>query len=369
MQKVKVGLVGCGAIAPAYLRNLQSHFAGVVDVIACGDALQDNARKIAAEFNIPMAGSPEQVLANPAVELVLNLTPARAHHAVSLAILRAGKHLFSEKPLALTREDGREILALAAERGLRVGGAADTFLGAGIQLARKLVDEGRIGTPIAATALMSANTFHNARYHDAYRGVLLDLGPYYLTALITILGPIARVSGAAEIRFRAKPYAPDSPDAGKSFPVDIPTTVGATLEFDDGTVCSLIASGDVYGYIPRVEIIGRTGSITLHDANRHSEKVIVRGVDKEEVIQPSTGFRELGRGLGVAEMALALRENRAPRASGDLMYHVLDAMLAVHDSSLAERHVRLESRVMRPEPFDLDSLPAGVTAPPVPAAR
>jgi predicted dehydrogenase len=357
MQKVTVGILGCGAIAPAYLRNLKSHFAGAVDVVACADTVSENAKKCAAEFGVPRACSPTELLADPAVELVINLTPAGAHHAVSRSVLDAGKHLFSEKPLALTREHGRELVALAAARGLRIGGAADTFLGAGVQLARKLVDEGRIGTPMAATALFGANVFHHARYHHVFRGVLLDLGPYYLTALIALLGPIARVGGAAEIRFREKPHAPDSPDAGKMFAVDIPTSVSAALDFADGTVGAMIASGDVHGYFPRVEVLGTAGALTINDANKYGGNLVLRTAKGEETFEPTDGFGELGRGLGVAEMAVALREGRAPRASGDLMFHVLDAMLAVHESSAEDRHVRLGSRIERPSAFDYASLP------------
>lgn len=359
MKKVAVGFMGCGAIAPAYLRNLQSHFAGTVDVVACADNLPESAAKCAREFHLPRACTPDELLQDPAVELIVNLTPAPAHHEVSLGILRAGKHLFSEKPLALTLAQGRELVALAKSKKLQIGGAADTFLGAGGQIARRLVDEGRIGTPIAAQGVWGGNVFHSERYHKVYRGSLLDLGPYYLTALVNIFGPVTRVASAAEIRFKEKPHPLDGPDAGKTFAVDFPTTVSGSLDFSDGSVASIISSCDLHGYFPRVEIYGRTGSITLSDANRYSARVTVRTVDGEQSYDTPPGFTELGRGLGVAEMAMALRENRAPRASGDLMLHVLEVMLAVHDSSPANRHVRIESRVERPAPFDYASMPRG----------
>jgi predicted dehydrogenase len=357
MKKVTVGIMGCGAIAPAYLRNLKSHFSGAVDVAACADALPASAEKVAREFSVPRACTPAQLLEDPQVELVINLTPAPAHHEVSLSILRAGKHLFSEKPLALSLEHGRELVALAAARGLRLGGAADTFLGAGGQLARKLVDEGRIGLPIASQAIFGANVFDSERYHQVFRGALLDLGPYYLTALVNILGPVARVSSAAEIRFKEKAHPAGGPEAGKTFKVDFPTTVSAAVDFADGSVGSIISSCDFHGYFPRVEIFGRTGSITLSDANRYSARVTLRTQDGEESWDNPAGFRELGRGLGVAEMAVALREHRAPRASGDLMFHILETSLAVHTSSPANRHVAVASRVERPAVFDFASLP------------
>jgi predicted dehydrogenase len=358
MKKVTVGIMGSGAIAPSYLRNLKSHFAGTVEVLACADAVAESATKVAREFSVSRAVTPAELLEDPSIELIINLTPAPAHHEVSLSILRAGKHLFSEKPLALSLDHGRELVTLAASRKLSIGGAADTFLGAGGQLARKLVDDGRIGTPIAAQAIFGADVFDSERYHQVYRGALLDLGPYYLTALVNILGPIIRVSSAAEIRFKEKPHPVSGPDAGKTFAVDFPTTISAAVDFADGSVGSIIASCDLHNYFPRVEIFGRTGSITLSDANRYSARVTVRTNNGEESFDLPPGFRELGRGLGVAEMAVALRENRAPRASGDLMFHILEASLAVHTSSPANRHVAVASRVERPAVFDYASLPA-----------
>jgi predicted dehydrogenase len=359
MKKINVGILGCGAIAPSYLRNLKSHFAGTVTLAACADAVAESAAKCAREFSIPLASSPEELLRDSSIELVVNLTPAPVHHEVSLAILRAGKHLFTEKPLALTLAHARELVTLAKARQLRIGGAADTFLGAGGQLARKLVDEGRIGQPIAAQAIWGANVFDSERYHKVYRGALLDLGPYYLTALVNILGPITRVASAAEIRFKEKPHPADGPDAGKTFAVDFPTTAAGAVDFADGSVGTLISSCDLHGYFPRVEIYGRKGSITLSDANRYSARVTVRGHEHEESFDAPAGFRELGRGLGVAEMAVAIRENRDPRASGDLMLHVLEVMLALHESSPANRHVAIQSHVARPASFDFASLPPG----------
>lgn len=362
MQKVSVGILGCGAIAPAYLGNLRRHFSGAVKVVACGDTVREHAARCAAEFGVPKACSPEELLGDAGVELVVNLTPAPVHHAVSLSILRAGKHLFSEKPLALSREHGREILMLAASRNLQVGGAADTFLGAGTQLCRKLIDGGRIGTPIAAHILVGTRCFDSEHYHRVFRGALLDLGPYYLTALVALLGPIARVSGAAEIRFPERTHPAGSPKAGTTFAVEIPTSVSAALELADGSVASLIVSSDVDEYFRRLEIFGTMGSIVVPDNNRYSGKVIVRSGENEETFGNPPGFGELGRGLGVAEMAVAIRENREPLASGALMYHVLDTMLAVHDSSSAGRHVRLESTVARPVAFDYATLPGEARA-------
>lgn len=366
MDPVRVGLLGCGAIAPAYLRNLTTHFAGVVDVVACADTVAESARKRAEEFRVPRACGPDELLAAPDVELVINLTPAPAHHATSLQVLRVGKHLFTEKPLALSRAAGKELVREAAARGVTLAGASDTFLGAGLQWCRRLLDEGRIGTPVAAHALITIPAYGRPRYHHTFRGALLDLGPYYLGALVALLGPITRVTSAAEIRWREKIAADGEPTAGQPFPVDFPTTAAAALDFADGTVASLVASCDVHSYYPRVEIYGTAGALTLNDANGYGGKVLLRTAQGEEIFENAPGFAETGRGLGVAEQALALRAGRPPRAHGGYLYHVLDAMLAVHDASPANRHVRLESTCNRPAPFDAAEFPAG-KPPPVPA--
>lgn len=181
-EPVRVGLMGCGAIAPAYLTNCQKHFAHLLEVVACADVVPETAAKCAAEFSIPRALTPADLLACPQIELIVNLTPAPAHAETNLAILNAGKHVFSEKPLALDRVSGRAILDLAARRDLVVGGAADTVLGAGLQAARTVVDSGALGRITGATGLITISLHGSRRYHEAYRGPVLDLGPYMVAA-------------------------------------------------------------------------------------------------------------------------------------------------------------------------------------------
>ncbi len=352
MNKVRLGILGCGAIAPAYLQNFRQHFGEIVEVVACADVVAEAAVKRTREFGIPLACAPDELLANSQVELIVNLTPASVHHAVNLSILRARKHLFSEKPLALSREQGREILATAAAGGLRVGGAADTFLGPGLQFCRQLIDAGEIGIPIAAQAFVSVGQFQSEHYHNFYRGALLDLGPYYIAAMVTLLGPIVRIASAAEIRFPEKTHPAEGANAGKTFKVGFPSTLAAALTFADGSVGSLLSSCDVSGYYPRVEIHGSLGTLVLNDANSYQGEITLIGPKKNQTFKSMPGFREAGRGLGAAEMAVALRENRAPRSSGELMYHVLETMLAMQEGGPRE----IESRIDRPAPFDLDSL-------------
>lgn len=355
MNPVRIGLLGCGAIAPAYLRNLKTHFSRCVEVVACADVVPEAATNRADEFGLRHASSPEELLSDPEIELVVNLTPAPRHYETSLSVLHAGKHLFSEKPLALSRQQGNEILRTAADRSLQVGGAVDTFLGPGLQSCRALLEDGRIGTPIAATAIITLPMFGVRRYHDVYRGALFDIGPYYITALVCLLGPVTRVSGAAEIRFKEKLGAPGTPDEGATFRVDIPTTVAATFEMVDGTVVSFIASGDAHSYFPRTEIFGTHGSLRLNDANQYGGSIELNTVGESSavhVIDTGHPYGAFDRGLGVAEMAVAMRAGRKPLAHGGLMSHVLDVMLAIEESSRSGKHVRILSSVSRPDSFD-----------------
>lgn len=357
MARTRIGILGCGAIAPAYLKNLTTHFAGSLEVIACADLVPALAEKQAAEFGIPRACQPKELLADPEIEIVLNLTPAPAHHTVSLSVLRAGKHLFTEKPLALSLDHGREILEEARQRKLRIAGAADTFLGGSLQMARRLIDEGAIGTPVAAHAFVSIPMRHSERYHTVFNGPLLDLGPYYLTALVALLGPVARVAGSAEIRSPEKTEVID----GKSctFRLPVPSTASATLDFADGSVATLITSCDVYGYYPKVEIHGTRGFMILNDANNYGGTVTVKTHDGETAHEPTGGFCEKGRGLGVLEMAEAIRAHNEPRADGTLLMHLLEIMNGIHESSRRNRHLAVETQVERPAAFDYASLVGG----------
>ena len=197
--KVKVGIIGCGNIFSAYAKGLRVF--DILELAACADIDMARARAKAEEFNVPRACTVDELLADPAIEIVVNLTVPKTHAEVSLQIIEAGKHVYSEKPLAVTREDGGRILAAAKARGLLVGCAPDTFLGGGLQTCRKLIDDGWIGRPVAATAFMAGhgveawhpNPFF---YYQKGGGPVFDMGPYYLTALINLLGPARRVTGA-----------------------------------------------------------------------------------------------------------------------------------------------------------------------------
>ncbi|MFB3882318.1 MAG: Gfo/Idh/MocA family protein [Armatimonadota bacterium] len=356
MNPVKVGLVGCGQISKAYLENLTGMLKRVVEVVACSDLIAERAQQRASQFGVPAVCTTEELIADPQIEIVVNLTMPAEHHGVTMAALSAGKHVFSEKPLTINRQLGKEIVQTAARKVLRLAGAPDTFLGAGLQACRRLIDEGKIGVPITAQALLAAG-HSSERYYNIFTGPMFDMGPYYLTALLSLLGPVRRVTGSAQTPFAEKPYPPDSPDFGKTWRVSRPGNISGVLDFAAGCVGVITTTAEAGGYHPRLEVYGSEGTLITNDPNSYTGPVTLlpQKGDPERIPLPE-GFPAWGRGLGVAELAQAVRAGRAARASGDLMYHVLDIMHGIHDASAEERHLHLDSGPPRPEPFELADL-------------
>lgn len=362
MDKVKVGLIGCGMISGIYLKNATEVYK-TLEVVAVADLDLHRARARAEEFNIPKVYSPEELFADPEIELVINLTVPQAHASLCMAALEAGKHVYVEKPLAVHREDGLKILELAKSKGLLVGSAPDTFLGGGIQTCRKLVDDGWIGEPIAATAFMlkqGPEVFHpepDFFYQDG-GGPMFDMGPYYLTALVNLMGPIRKVTGSARATFAERTIM-TGPRAGQKVPVQTPTHIAGVFDFASGAVGTIITSFDVWGtQLPRIEVYGTTGTLVVPDPNTFGGPIYIRRQGETEWSQvPLThGFSENSRGIGAAEMAFAIRNGGAHRVNGELAYHVLDVMHAFLESSDKGIHVEVSSYCKRPEALPMNFL-------------
>jgi predicted dehydrogenase len=361
-EKVRAGIIGCGVISGIYLKNLPTFDA--VEVVACADLVLERAQARAAEFGVPRACSPEALLADSAVDLVVNLTIPKAHAGVALAAVDAGKSVYNEKPLAVERSQGEELLCRAQAKGVRVGGAPDTFLGGGIQTCRKLIDDGAIGEPVAATAFFAGHGHEHwhpdpAFYYQVGGGPMFDMGPYYLTALVSLLGPIRRVAGSARITFPERTIT-SKPKEGETIRVETPTHVAGTVDFRSGAIGTVITSFDVWSHsLPRLEIYGSEGTLAVPDPNTFGGPVRIRtGREKEWQDVPEThGWTQNSRGLGAADMATALRSGRPHRASGALAFHVLDAMHAFLDASREGRAIDLQSTCERPAP-----LPVGLSA-------
>lgn len=356
--KVKAGIIGCGNIAPAYVRGCAPY--DVIDLAACADIRPEAAQRFAAEHGL-QALSVDDLLADPDIQIVINLTIPKAHAEVARHVIEAGKHVYNEKPLTITRENGQQLLAAAEAKGVRIGCAPDTFLGGGIQTCRKLIDDGVIGAPVAATAFMMNHGHEGwhpnpAFYYEIGGGPLLDMGPYYLTALVNLLGPVARVAGAARQSF-AERLITSQPLNGTRIAVEVNTHLAATLDFAAGAIGTLIMSFDVWAHrLPRLEIYGAEGTLSVPDPNTFKGPVRVWTTATREWEDVAlTHTDAIGRGTGVADMAYAIQSGRAHRASGHLAYHILDVMHAIENSATSGQHIALASTCDQPA-----ALPVGL---------
>ncbi|WP_419998712.1 Gfo/Idh/MocA family protein [Streptomyces boninensis] len=331
-----IAVVGCGTISDQYLKNLTTF--PDLRVVFCADLDTDRARTQAEAYGVPRHGTAEAALARPDVDLVVNLTVPVAHYDVAAAAIAAGKHVWNEKPLTLDPESGRKLLKEAATAGVLLGCAPDTFLGAGLQTARRLVDAGRIGTPLSALALLQGpgpEGWHPSPefYYLRGGGPLFDMGPYYLTALAAMLGPASRAAAVTR-RARDARTVGSGPKAGVTFPVEVDTHVTALVEYASGPAASLVFSFDSplqrHGFI---ELTGTEATLALPDPNTFGGQVRLRpsGSDDWTVIEPEGATN--GRGMGVLDMARSLRDGSAHRASGELAQHVLETMSAIERSA------------------------------------
>lgn len=361
MEKVKVGIIGCGNIFGAYIEGCRAF--EILEVVACADINPSAAAAKAQEHNIPNVLTIEELLNDPKIEIVINLTVPQAHAMVSTAAIAAGKHVYSEKPLTVTRVLGQEVLAAAREKGVLVGCAPDTFLGGGLQTCRKLIDDGAIGEPVAAVAFMISHgpeAWHPnpAIFYQLGAGPMLDMGPYYLTALINLLGAVQRVTGSTRISF-AERIATSEARYGERLTVEVPTHVTGVLDFVSGAIATLLITFDVWhSTLPRLEIYGSAGTLLVPDPNTFGGPVRLRRMGEAEWSEvPLTHSADVGRGIGVADMASAMQSGRPHRANGDMAYHVLELMEAFEVSSQSGRHIQVESRCERPLPLPLGLLP------------
>ena len=359
---LRIGLVGAGQISGAYLKTLPQ--LDNVRVTAVADL--DPARAAATADTVPGARAltPAELLAAPDVDLVLNLTIPAAHAEVALAAIAAGKHVYGEKPLAADTREARQILDAAAQAGVRVGCAPDTVLGTGVQTARAQLDAGAIGRPVAATAFMV--TPGHERWHPApefyYRpggGPLLDMGPYYLTALVTMLGPVRRVVGMSATPQPTRTVG-SGPNAGNSFPVEVATHVTGVLEHADGALSTLMMSFDIWaGQLPRIEVYGLEGTLSVPDPNGFDGQVSRFHAGQQEwtPVPESGGYRGASRGYGVSDLARAIATGGPHRADGELAYHVLDVMESLLAAAESGQSVVVGSSCDRPAAVPLNARP------------
>lgn len=361
--QIGVGIVGCGHISEIYLKN--APLFSVMKMIGCAD-IDAEAAKAKAEAHDIEAMSVDALMADERIGLVLNLTTPQHHVPIATRALNAGKHTFSEKPLALTVVEAQSLAALAKEKGLRVGCAPDTFLGGVHQCTRAAIDAGRIGDVVAGAAFMMVPGHeawhHNPEfYYQEGGGPLLDMGPYYLTALINLLGPVTAVTGMAKSSYATRKIA-RGPRQGTQFDVETPTHISGILQFERGANITITTSFDIKSHNhSHIELYGTNGSMIVADPNQFSGEIKVRDAGEDDWVildQVHNYGDDDYRALGLADMAQAIQSGRPHRAGLDLSLHVLDIMESILVSAKTGQHVKLQTNCSRPDALDAN-LPQG----------
>lgn len=361
----RIGIVGIGAISGIYLENI-THLFRDIEIIGVCDLIRERAENAQKKYNIPkLYENMHELFADPDVDIVLNLTRPYEHFEVTKGALLAGKPVYTEKPLGASWEEGLELVRLAEEKGLWIAGAPDTYMGAGIQTCRKLIDSGAIGDIVGATAFMTCRgheTWHPdpAFYYKYGGGPMLDMGPYYITALINLIGGVRRVGGMTSVPFKER-LITSQPHAGEIVQVDVPTSYYGTLEFENGAVGSILTSFDIYGaHLPLIEVYGSKGTLRVPDPNCFGGPVTLYTPEKgDEDIPLAFGYAENSRALGLAEMASALEKGRRPRASWKQTLHVLEILTGFERAARAGTTLTLETEYEREAPMVSD-MPQGI---------
>lgn len=357
-KKVKIGFVGVGDISAVYLENLTNLFKEV-EIIGVCDLVRERAENAVAKYNIPkLYNDMYELFADPEVDIVLNITRPNEHYEVSKAALLAGKHVYSEKPLASTIEKGEELVKIAKEKGLMLGGAPDTYMGAAIQTARKIIEDGYIGQPIGASAHLICrgpeDWHHDPEFFYKHGGgPMMDMGPYYVTALINLLGGIKRIAGMTKISTPTRTIT-SQPHYGKVVDVEVPTYVTGVMEFESGAIGSLFTTFDVhYNHGEKIEIYGTHGTLIVPDPNGYGGDV--------KLLRPESGdyknmplcfdYPENSRGLGLADMAKALQTGREFRSDYRQTLHVLEVLETFRKSSESNTFIDLKTKYTPGKPM------------------
>lgn len=351
-EPLRLGVVGVGKISEQYFASLPK-MPGI-RLIAVADV--DDSRALAVATELGVESLPVQnLMLDERIDAVLNLTIPAAHVDIDRRALEAGKHVYAEKPLALAPADAVDLLRVASDRGLRIGSAPDTVLGTGIQTARAALDEGMIGSPVAAAASWASpghERWHPAPdfYYQAGGGPLFDMGPYYLTALVTLLGPVVTVAGSTSRSARTR-VVEQGARSGEIIPVDVETHVTALLEHASGVTSTVTMSFDVWATrMGGIEVHGTAGTVAVPDPNRFSDPVSVFTAESGEwrTIDTLAGYEDASRGFGLADMAHAIATDRPHRASGELAFHVLEIMDGILRAGREHSIVTLRSTAERP---------------------
>lgn len=353
---INVAMIGVGAISGIYLENITNTFKDVHLIGVC-DLIRERAEAAREKYGIEkLYETMEDAFADPAVDVILNLTRPYEHFPVTKGALLAGKHVYTEKPLGADYAEGKALFELAKEKGLLICGAPDTFLGAGIQTCRRIIDDGVIGDVIGAAAFMICHgheTWHPdpAFYYKWGGGPMMDMGPYYITALVNLVGGVKSITGAVKTSFNER-IITSQPFCGEKVEVDVPTHVTGTLHFDNGALGTILTTFDVhYENQARFELYGTRGTLFLPDPNGFGGPIKLLVPEEGHAVEMPLlyDYKENSRGLGLMEMADAIKKGRAPRNDSQQLLHVLEILTAFEKSSALGKTIDLETAYTRRE--------------------
>ena len=359
-RKVKVGVVGCGNISSIYFENLTQVFLNV-EVFACCDLDKTRVEEAAEKWGIPNIMTLDEILECNEIEIILNLTTPQTHYSICKKALEAGKNVYVEKPLSLSFEEGRELVELAKSKNLLLGGAPDTFMGAGIQTCKKLIEDGYIGEPLAATAFMMCRGHESWHpdpefYYKKGGGPMFDMGPYYLTALVNLMGGVSEVCSMGRKSFDERTITSEK-KYGNKVEVEVDTHIAGLLRFNSNAIGTIITSFDVLdAHLPCIEVYGSRGTLLVPDPNTFGGPVKLLTMDGEgfKEIPLTHIYAENSRGIGVSDMAKCILNGGKNLASADLTCHILEIMTAFEKSDKAKEYYKMETKLGRVESLSSD---------------
>ena len=356
MRKYNVGIIGCGDISQNYLMYAKDVYTDYFTVTAVADIKEDVAKMRAEQFGVPKHGLPEIIYNDPDIDIVINLTIPAVHEEISIKILESGKHVYTEKPLAPTREGMKRVMAKAKECGRRVGCAPDSFLSAPAQTAKKLIEEDWIGKPLGFAAFCwgRGNEFwhHNPDfYYKKGAGPMMDMAGYYLNTIVSLLGPIDSVMCMQKSTFDERTLKA-GPRRGEKITVEVPTHVCSCISLENGVIGTFTNSFDIWhSQEPYIEIYGEKGTLSLPNPNNYSGELLVRRMNDTQwrPVPQFVEYEKYGRGIGIVDMIRSIELGLPHKASAELAYHVIETMLCIDESAETGKLVKVESTVDAPE--------------------
>lgn len=355
MKKYKVGLIGCGAISGHYLRFSKSAYSNYFEIIVLGDLCVEKAQSRAEEYGIARYGTPDIVYDAEDIDIIINLTVPAAHEEVTVKALESGKHVYTEKPLACTREGMKHIMDVAEKCGKRVGCAPDSFLSAPAQTAKKALEEDWIGAPIGINAIcaMRGNEYWRPDADFFYKkgaGPMMDMAPYYLNMFISLVGPVDSVQTMSKITWPERTIKVP-PRRGERIQVEVPTYVSSTMRFENGVIGTFVNSFDIWStQQPHIEIYGEKGTMVIPDPNRYKGDVLIRRFKDSEwrALPQFVEYAEYGRGIGIVDMIRAIEAGTSHKTGLELAYHTTDIIMAMDEAGDCGHEVKIESTATKP---------------------